>query len=75
MQPPQDVRDSHRGCGVGGGRTVFVKESYGALCKFLMGKVNDDKVTSRSQERRNSRAEAGRPGKNPGETWKWLGPI
>ena len=45
-----------------------MKESYGALCKFLMGKVNDDKVTNRSQERRKGRAEAGRPGKNPGET-------
>lgn len=52
-----------------------MKESYGALCKFLMGKVNDDKVTNRSQERRKGRAEAGRPGKTPGETWKWLGPI
>lgn len=43
-----------------------MKESYGALCKFLMGKVNDDKVTSRSQERRKGRAEAGGLAKTQG---------
>ena len=68
------MRGGHTGLWDWGRKDCFCG-SCGVLGMFLMGKVKDEKVINRSQERRKGRAEARRPGKNPGETWKWLGPI